>query len=214
MQTLKDFLEIIYFVSGPIIAFLAFKALGQIKEAKRQVAETRESRIISSKREAYKIAADKCDYFASKIIPIINNLDKAFKENEFTFFENSIVEMTKDGYSVKPYFKDKDEIDRVFALPCLELFNRLESFSLFFTSGVAEDNIGYLTIGHTYCNTVRKYLPMIIILSDNKHFANILILYKTWNSRIEKEKLEKEKKRIDDELVKNKDFKIKSIGTE
>lgn len=36
----------------------------------------------------------------------------------------------------------------------------------------------------------------------------------TWNSRIEKEKLENEKKRIDEEILKNKSITIKSIGSE
>lgn len=214
MQTFKDILEIIYFVSGPIIAFFAFKALGQIKEAKKQVSETKESRIVSSKREAYKIAADKCDCFMATIIPLINNLDKAVRENEITFFEKSIVEISNDGIKVKPRFKDKEEIDKVFGLPNLELFNPLESFSLFFASGVADENIGYLTIGQTYCSSVRRFLPLIVMLSKDKHFVNILYLFRIWNSRIEKEKLEKEKKRIDKELLENKDYSIKSIGTE
>src|SRR5690554_5656423 len=154
MDKLKDILEIIYFISGPVIAYLAFRALGQINEAKKQVTETKESRIISSKREAYKIAADKCEYFMLTIIPLINNLDKSIKDNGVTFFDNSKVEITNGGIKVKPQFKDQQEIEKVFDLPNLELFNPLESFALFFTSGVAEEKVGYLTLGQTYCNSV------------------------------------------------------------
>lgn len=214
MQTIKEILEIIYFISGPIVAYFAFKALGQISEAKKQVLETRESRIISSKREAYKIAADKCDYFMTTIIPLINNLDKAVKANGITFFEKSQIEITQDGIKVKPFYKDKEEVDKVFNLPNLELFNPLESFSLFFSSGVADEKIGYLTIGNTYCDTVKKYAPLLVTLSEGKHFNNTLFLFKIWNARLEKENLEKEKKRIDKQLSENKSISIKTIGIE
>ncbi|MBX2947634.1 MAG: hypothetical protein KF704_00030 [Crocinitomicaceae bacterium] len=214
MQTIRDILEIIYFISGPVVAYFAFKALGQINEAKKQVTETKESRIISSKREAYKIAAEKCEYFMTTIIPLIDNLDRAVKESGVTYFEKSQVEITTDGIKVKPFYKDKDEINKVFNLPNLELFNPLESFSLFFVSGVAEEKIGYLTIGSTYCNTVRTYAPLIVTLSNEKHFNNTLYLFKTWNARQEKENLEKEKTRIDKQLSENKSISIKTIGAE
>ncbi len=214
MQTIKDILEIIYFISGPVVAYFAFRALEQINEAKKQVTETKESRIINSKREAYKIAADKCEYFMTTIIPLIDNLDKAVKANGVTFFEKSHVEITTDGIKVKPFYKDQDEIGKVFSLPNLELFNPLESFSLFFASGVAEEKIGYLTIGSTYCNTVRKYAPLLVTISDGKHFNNTLHLFKIWNARQEKENLEKEKKRIDKQLSENKSISIKTIGAD
>lgn len=214
MQTIKDIIEIIYFISGPVIAYFAYRALGQINEAKKQVNETKESRVISSKRDSYKIAADKCEYFMTTIIPLMNNLDRAIKENGIIFFDNSNVEMTNYGIKVKPNFKDEDEINKVFALPTLELFNPLESFSLFFTSGVAEEKVAFLTVGRTYCRSVKEYLPLIVMLSEDKYFINIIHLYMTWNSQIEKEKLENEKKRIDEELLKNKSISIKSIGSE
>lgn len=214
MQTIRNILEVIYFISGPVVAYFAFRALAQINEAKKQVTETKESRIISSKREAYKIAADKCDYFMTTIIPLIDNLDRAVKASGVTYFEKSQVEITADGMKVNPFYNDKEEIVKVFSLPNLELFNPLESFSLFFVSGVAEEEIGYLTIGNTYCNTVRKYAPLLVTLSEGKYFKNTLFLFKIWNARLEKENLEKEKTRIDKQLSENKSISIKTIGAE
>lgn len=216
MDTLKDILEIIYFISGPVITYFAFRALGQINEAKKQVLEAKETRIINSKRDAYKIAAEKCEYYMTTIIPLINNLDRAVKESNITFFEKSTVIIDNEGIKVKPEYKDKEEMEKVWTkLPNLELFNLLESFSLFFCSGVAEEKIGYLTLGVTYCRSVKRYLPLIVSLSNNnKHFANTIQLFRIWNGRLETEKLEQEKKLIEKALDSNKSITIKSIGTE
>jgi hypothetical protein len=213
MEKFKAILELVYFLSGPIIAYFAYKALGQITETKKQVNETKETRQINAKRESFEIAAEKCEYFMSTIIPLINNLDRAVSEKEITFFEKSTVEMTNDGIRVKPHSENTDEINKVFELPNLELFNPLESFALFFVSGVAEEKVGYLAVGHTYCRTVKRYAPLLVRLSENKHFNNTLALFSMWNQRIEKEELEKEKAKIDKKLSETKDISINAIGT-
>ena len=213
MEILKNILEIIYFLCGPLIAFFAFKALEQISETRKQVNETKENRLISSKRESFKIAAEKCEHFMTTIIPLINNLDEAVVESKVSFFEKSETILTKDGINVIPRFKDKDEVSKVFDLPNLELFNPLESFSLFFVSGVAEEKVGYLTVGHTFCSTVKKYAPLLVRLSDETYFNNTLKLFSIWSHRIEKERLEKEKTKIDKALNESKEITIEAIGT-
>ena len=211
MQTIKDILELIFLISGPIVAYFGFRALGQINELIKQVTEPTESRMISSKREAYKIASDQCAYFTTSIIPLIDNLDHVVEANGITFFEKSRVETISDVIKVIPFFKDKEEISKVFSLPNLELFNSLESFSMFFASGVASEKIGYLIIGTTYCNVVSKYLALLGTLSDGRHFNNTLYLFKIWNARQEKEQLEKEKKKSDKKLSINKKIYINKI---
>ena len=213
MENLKFIVEIVYYLSGPVIAYIAYKALEQVKETKRQVSETKESRIISAKRDSFKIAADKCEYYMSDIIPSIDNLDKAVRENNIDFFESSRIEIHSDGIGASAPFKDDEEFDKVLELPFLEVFNPLESFSLFFTSGVADEKVGYLSVGHTFCDTVEKYAPLIIILSGNKHYNNLLQLFTLWHGRIEKERLEKERAKIDKELNSTSNVVIDTIGT-
>jgi len=215
METIKDVLEIIYFLSAPVIAFLAFKALGQIKEAKRQVDETKETRIINAKRESYKLAAEKCEYFLTVITPKMDILNDSIKEHKITFYEKSKVKIDKNEIHVFPNFKNEEERKIIFTLiPSLEVFNPLESFSLFFISGLADEKIGYLTIGQSFCFSVKRYLPNIVLLSGGKHFTNTIELYKIWNARLEKEKLEEEKDIIQRKLNENISMTIKGIGTE
>jgi len=211
METTKNILEIIYFISGPVLAFFAFMAL-------RQISETKKSRIISSKREAYKIAADKCEFFSLHIIPLINNLDDVVRERGITLFKKLKIEITSDKIHVEKFLKDNEETDKIFSIipQFLDLANQLDSISLFFVSGIADENIGYLGIGEIYCETVKKYTPLIVLFTrEVPQDSNSLIdLFTIWNARLEKDRLEKEKKIIDIQLRDIKESSIKTIGTE
>ena len=187
METIKDILQVIFFISGPIVAYFTFKVLGQINESRKQEKGTKLSQIINSKRESYKMAAVQCAYFTTTIVPLIDNL---------------------------PFYKDNEEKNKVFSLPNLELFNALESFSMYFASGVAAEKIGYLTIGTTYCNAVGKYAPLLATLSDGKHFNNTLYLFKIWNARHQKEQQEKEKRKTDKKVNIYKKVYINSVVAE
>lgn len=214
METLKDYLEILYFISGPIIAVFAFYGLRQIKEAKHQVQELQKTRVINCKRDSYVLAAEKCTYYLEKIVPQINTLDTDIREKNFSFFKNSIIDETDTAFSLKPIFKDKTEFEAVFNLNVLPVFNELEAVSVFFISGVASEKIGFMTIGHTFCSTIKNYLPYMILLSSGKHFNNCLSLYKLWHNKIVESELKKEKNKLEGELDKIKIINIKEIGTE
>ncbi len=136
------------------------------------------------------------------------------EKKKITFFDNSRVEISGDKITVKPNYADDAEYDLVWNLPILKVLNSLESFSLYFVSGVADEKIGFLTIGPTFCNTVKRYLPHLIDLTENDNFSSIIQLFTIWNARIENNKLEKEKERIENELNKSKPKSINTIGTE
>ena len=214
MQTIKDILELIFFISGPLVAYFTFRVVGQINESRRQEKGTKLSQMINYKRESYKMAAVQCAYFTTTIVPLIKNLDKEIKANGISYFEKSEVHFVSDIIKVKPFFQDNEEKNKVFSLPNLELFNALESFSMYFASGVAAEKIGYLTNGTKYCNTVSKYAALLATLSDGKHFNNTLYLYKIWNARQEKEQLDKEKKKIDKRVCINKKIYLNTIVTD
>ncbi len=86
MEKLRTLLELIYFISGPLLLYIAYKGLEQIKLARIQVNETKEARIMMAKRDSYKISAEKCEHYTSKIIPDINDLDDEIREKKNHFF--------------------------------------------------------------------------------------------------------------------------------
>ena len=104
METIKDILQVIFFISGPIVAYFAFKVLGQINESRKQEKGTKLSQMINSKRESYKMAAVQCAYFTTTIVPLIDNLDKAVKANGISYFEKSEVHFVSNIIKVKPFY--------------------------------------------------------------------------------------------------------------
>jgi len=53
-----------------------------------------------------------------------------------------------------------------------------------------------------------------MMLSDKGSYKNILALFITWHNRIEKQKLEQEKEKIENKLSKTTEKTVKPIGTE
>ena len=214
MENIKLTLELIYFISGPLLLVVAWKGLNQIIEARNQVEETKKSRIISSKREAFKIAAEKCEHYLTHIIALQNTLNKEIENKNITFFNNSEVSIDGNNISTKSKYASDEERELILNLPTLEVFNSMESFAIFFTSGIADEKVAFLTVGNTYCFSVRHYLPYLLKLSNGGTYKNMLSLFVTWNTRIEKQKLEKEKEKIEKKLSKTTEKIVKPIGTE
>jgi len=206
MQIVKQILEILYFLSGPVVAYLAYKALGQIKEA-------RKTRVVNAKREAFTITAEKCEFYMSTIIPLIDKVDEELRIRNINVLKNSTFTVTDHGLKINIKFASEEERRIVFLeLPTLDLFNKIESFCLFFVSGVAEEKLGYLTVGNTFSHTIKRYLPLIGQLSIEGHYQNTMQLFTIWNNRREKEKLETSKKAIDKKLEQTKEIRIPFIG--
>jgi len=79
IESLKTFLEIANWVSGILIAVFAYWGLQQLKIAKDSIT-------ISSKRDAYKVTADKVCMFGDHIIPLMIELDEKVAKKKILFF--------------------------------------------------------------------------------------------------------------------------------
>ena len=89
----------------------------------------------------------------------------------------------------------------------------MESFSTYFVSGVADENIAYLSLGSTFCYNMKKYAPILIPLNDNgRSYSATLRLYSIWGERLESEILEKQKIEIDKKLKTKRQVSTKVVG--
>ena len=207
MEILTNILELIYFLSGPAILVVAIIGLKQITISK-------ENRQISSTREAYKLAADQCRIYVSEIIPLMNNLDKKIKAENIDYFEKSKVIIKNNRISVEPYIADGSLKKVDICLSELnDVWNHLETFSLFFASGIASEKVGFMSVGHTFVNNVKKILPFFIRVSNEGEYQPIYTLFGIWHSRIEKEKLIRQKSEIEKKLKGNSEIILDPIGT-
>lgn len=216
MEETKKILEIIYFLSGPVIAVFAFMALHQIKIAKQQLENDKNILRINSKRESIKLATEQCDNYMKNIMPDINELEEYLEKMKIDFLKKSKVTIEQDSISVEPYIDDEDYkkyIDMNCIRKRLKVENALETFSIYFTSGIADEKIAYLTLGRTYCYIVEKLLPDILYKSnDGEYFKNIIQLFNLWYFRIQQEKIQKEKSELEKKLGSIKTRGINTIG--
>jgi len=211
-QYLRPFIELLYFISAPVVAYFAYRALEQIKVA-RGAAKT------MSKRESIRLAAMRCEYFDKEVVAANKELFTVLKEKRIEFLNKSEVEINNDCIKVKPY-KDKQDLTNLLNQIELlaKLINRLELFAMYFTGGIADEEFAYLALGRPYCEFVRKILPLLMIGSFKNDCKHILRLFLLWYPRIQeqvsgerKRELEKELSDLDGKVYCKK--KITPIGT-
>ena len=213
MENFRTWLEILYFISGPIIAVIAFFALGQIRVAKEQIEEQKKLLKITSKRDALKLTSNQIEIYLDKIIKLQNILDKKLASENIDILSKYEVEITSDSLKLIPPKEtfNTDDLEKIIQ-ELADVANAMESFSTYFISGVADEKIAFFSIGSTYCNSVKRLLPVLIPLSNEKNFLSIINLYKIWAMRIESESLQKQKQNIEKQLKSKKETTIKVVG--
>lgn len=216
MATVRTWLELAYFVSGILTALLVAFGLRQLTLAKRQMETTKEIFRTQSRRASVEMAVVECRRFAETIIQDKLALDKFCRDNNVTFFEKATFKRTEEGFTVDVSDTDDGDIDKF--KTAHELLNRilngLEAHALFFLSGVADEDIAFLSIAKPYVNLCEQLFKLFPILNvEEEDAAPIKTLYFRWRKKQDAKKLEVERQAIDKKLSSYKVRPIKPIGT-
>lgn len=216
-NTVLQWAELFYFLSGIGLLVVAGFGLYQIKLTKDQLNNAKEIFRKQSVRASFEAAANECNRFSEKLIPIIAEFDKYLKDESITFFKDSVIEETDDGFRVNYEKINKDDLGKIFDRPELVngIVNGVEGFSLYIISGVADDNIAFHTLGKIFvaeAERVSKILPFTG--AEQEDCKAIWALYFRWKNRLEHQKLQVEKGEIEKRLRKTKVQKFSAIGTE
>jgi hypothetical protein len=205
---IKDIVEIIYFLSGPIIAFLAFKGL-------KQISLTKELANINAKRESYKLAVEECRKFSDEIVPIIDSFNEKVTKYNIRYFKESKVEIGNNQLTVEPFINYKEHpiviqnvVNEVYIL-----INKLIAFSLFFISGIAAEEVAFTAAAEIYCATIKKLSPVLVKQPDFNSDDSLVKLFFIWYKRLEVVKAKKEMEKLENIINDNKTTIIKPIGT-
>lgn len=204
---MRDILEILYFISGIVVALAALVALYQIVLTKR-VSQ------VNAKRAAFALAAEQCRYYLTQVIPLLDALDKKMDEMGVKSFGTTDIHIEKDGvrFSVKIKKQTEKQIEDL-ARPTLDAYNALEAFSVNFTTGVAAESVAFSSVGCTFCSSIEKLLPELVPLSESGYFQNAVRLFVLWYPRLKKRELEQKKLLLERECEKISEVRIKAIGT-
>lgn len=191
-ESVKSFLENLYFLSGIFIT-------GSLLIGLRQIYLQRKLSSTAAQREAFRIAAERCDYFGREIIGFSIELKKAFKEHDVKLFDKCKVEIKDSKISMTSEGLTQEDADKcnLCSEKMSKLINSIEGFAVFFVTGVADDNVGFLTCGRGYVKLFEELFP-IYALADalDNHCKASQALYGRWKSRIEQLELVSQHKEI------------------
>lgn len=204
----QQVLELLYYLSGVAIAVAAFWGLRQLTISKRIARE-------NATREAYKLAADNCRYFAREVVPLHGLLAKLIKEKSLQSFEKRHFLLERG--EIKNHNFDLAQLQKELPIMSEELIsylNAMEAFAIFFASGVAAEEIGYRETGTTFCNAVEYFMPALFATRlINVRFESIFKLFEIWRDRQKAEKISTQMKALENDAKHLSRETIKPIGT-
>jgi len=219
----RDWLEILYFASGIVIMILVGFGLWQLKLAKDQISLAKDQLETSknifktqSKRAAIEAAVVECRRYSETIVQDSLALDKYCHEHDITFFDDAEFEKTEEGFSVNLEKIDDEDVKKLAGAEDIinRYLNGLESYALFFLSGVADEKIAFHTNGKTFIESAERGFKIFPICGIEQEDAEpVKALYFMWHKKLEAKRLKIEKEKIEQKLSGYKDKSIKAIGT-
>lgn len=200
-----DALESVYYVAGIVVAVASIVGLGQLSLFKRDIQlrnqrAAKEQAIVYSTRFLTGFARLNQDYADELKARGISPYDGPIGD----FSSSSIP--TNDPHIV---------MRRLTADSWILAINELEAISSAFTSGVADESLGFEIIGRTYCTAVEARYDVIAACRTDSaipQYQSIVHLYKTWRPRLTKADLVKKREALDGQIQAQGDSKIPPIG--
>ncbi len=214
-QTLKNVIEILYYLSGPALVVIAAIGLYQLYLAKRDIQ-------LRSQREAATLAAAEARHFNTRIIELTTQARSATFAEKIELYEGEVGDFSPDSVKDAALGRLWDDAHHqpkaAQALGVINsLLNELEAFALYFTKGVADEEIAFVAVGRYFCDLVRRYYPVIAKSRTEKQedaFQPIVDLYHIWHARVAEPSLKKKAEAIKQELASLPKPRVKPIGTE
>ncbi|WP_422103161.1 hypothetical protein [Vreelandella sp.] len=220
---IRDWLEILYFVSGFVMMILFGFGLWQLKLAKDQISLAKDQLQTSknifktqSKRAAIEAAVVECRRYSETVVQDSLALDKYCKEHEITLFDDVVFKKTEDGFSIDPSDVKKEDVVKLAEAEDIvnRYINGLESYALFFLSGIADENIAFHTNAKEFLESAERGFKIFPFTNIDQDDAEpIKVLYFLWHKKLEAKRLKIEQKNIEKKLSGYKDKSIKPIGT-
>jgi hypothetical protein len=192
----KTLLEELYFIAGVVLATGILIAIKQLKQ-QRQLTK------IQNRRDAFKIAAERCEYFGREIAPMVLAFDKALAVDKIDVLAKCKVTRTEKGLRMESHNVNPAEVAALnkHADKMTILLNSIEGFALYFVTGVADDNVGFFTCGKMFVDLFEKHLPIYAMSDSLKDSAqSTQALYARWRERLVQRDLVAQKKAIEAKL--------------
>jgi hypothetical protein len=178
LEHVKTFLEMGFFVAGIVVCIVSIISLKQLRILQADS-------LTRNQRAAAEKAIEYGDRYGSKFVPLHNAWHQGQKENKIPSYAGVVGDFS---------FGSLSKTEQETALlrsddKWLSAFNELNTITDAFVHGVADEGIGYHSIGWSYCNTVETMYDTICFaytalpVKDDGKFG-ISGLYRLWSSRL------------------------------
>lgn len=215
----RSYMEAVYFLCSPLVLIISIVALYQIKISLKTLDDyeksidtnlksievNSEAIEVNSKREAFRLAAEQCETYNTDIMESEDEFVTELKELELVLHPNGSKYNKK---ILELFFSSDSNLFKLFAI----YVNKLEAFSSYFISGVADEKIAFAMVGIIFCEAYERYISYIEIQAENSQFTNLKKLYDVWVTRLRKQRTEKQISDMQTKLENLKEKEISHIG--
>jgi hypothetical protein len=218
LDYIRSILELLYFASGIVIAVAVVLSLKQIRIGLQQLKTTREIANTNAKREAIKLAAEQCNYYAERTVPLFTEFVSEYKRLGLKYMSTKPQFAIQNGEIVNTNFDTKlldAEVPKII-IPLVNFLNSVEAFAIPFAAAVADENLGYQETAINFCQTVRVHMSGLFQMrrTNNGRFESTIRLYMLWNNRLVGHALAPIMETLEELVKSGQEQKINPLGTD
>lgn len=202
---IKAILEILYLIGGIFISVTVFIAFWQLKL-------TKETLVINSKRDAFRITAEQCENYLKNIVPLHLELNSQIEKNNVKCFDYWKVEIINNAISIShdPPIVNNDSQPVIDII--ITTLDAMEAFSNYFIFGIADEEKAYRSVGSSYIAIIEKLMPVIMKFTEMGHYRNTVDLFAMWKGKNDKQRLYSDLHELSDKLSQIPNNYIQPIG--
>jgi len=174
LEVLRPYVELLYFVAGIALLFVVAYSLQQLRLLKEDI----RTRNVRAEREK---AIEAANCYIREFISEYNQMWRQLQKSGLGTYTGPVRSDFK--FDLLPFTVQKRATERFEKMLGYQTFNILEMVAAPFTTGIADEKVGFRIIGRTYCATVAdNYDILSLCYSDGTapYFQNIVQLYRTW----------------------------------
>jgi hypothetical protein len=195
LTTIRPVTEALYFLSGIAIACIAAIGLKQVRLLKIDL-------VSRTRRAASERAVDACTQFLTQSIPLSSALLTDYQKAGLKNYDGPIGDFSAQSLSPDALQALKKKIA---VQTSTHLLNALECIAMAFTTGVADEEVGFPVIGRAFCDEVQYHYDGIALMHDwkphSKYYTSIVKLYGVWSQKLKQAELSAKEQNLTKELV-------------
>jgi hypothetical protein len=182
---IRPYLEVLYFMSGVVVAIAACVALQQVRLLKmdmnvRNERASKEFALASMSRFSKECLTMQADFYVDCVVA-----------NVPFVYEGPIGSFQKD--SISPEWVKICELRKKSGNTWLHMLNNCDDIAAAFVTGVADEVVGFNGMGKSFCSLVESTYDLVSIFGErdvHHSLPNIVKLYGIWSKRFSKMELE------------------------